>query len=137
MNTAFVFEKIEEHKRRRRIPPPSVSSVLWEYAGLSSGTTRVHTPEADLGGGCRGRAPSPEMACGFLIKKRTVRFTVVQNLYYYLISILSSSRVIAQSKAFFFVFAFKICLRQLRHLLVVHPLLRKVPNPPLGSTRVF
>ena len=52
-----------------------------------------------------------------------------------MICILSSSHyVIAQSKAFFFAFAFKIYLRhhttQLRHSFVVHPLLRKILDPP-------
>ena len=28
----------------------------------------IHTPGADLGGGCRGCAPSHEITCGFLIQ---------------------------------------------------------------------
>ena len=40
-------------------------------------------PGADLGGGCRGCAPSPEMTCGFLIqlvfcKKKTMWFIGVE-----------------------------------------------------------
>ena len=40
-------------------------------------------PGADLGGGCRGCAPSPEVTCGFLIqlvfcKKKTMWFIGVE-----------------------------------------------------------
>ena len=49
------------------------------------GTTRMNEPGADLGGGCRGRAPPspPEMTCGFLIelvfcKKKTKWFIGVE-----------------------------------------------------------
>ena len=30
--------------------------------------TKLSAPGADLGGGCRGCAPLPEMTCGFLIQ---------------------------------------------------------------------
>ena len=44
---------------------------------------RISVPGADLGGGCRGCAPPPEMTCGFLIqlvfyKKKTMWFIGVE-----------------------------------------------------------
>ena len=58
--------------------------------------------------------------------------TDIQNLLYRLICILSSSHyVISQSKALFFVFAFKMFY--VISQLVVHPLLRKILDPPLNT----
>ena len=58
------------------------------------------TAGADLGGGCRGCAPLPEMTYGFLIQLVFCKKSVV---YW--------------------------C--QLRHSLVVHPLLKKILDLPL------
>ena len=49
-------------------------------------------------GGSRGRVQGvrtpPEMTCGFLISNGAVCFTVIQNLLYHLICILSSSHYV-------------------------------------------
>ena len=75
-----------------------------------------------------------------LWKKDSIALTLCSLLHSYTKSAVSfdmysqqfTSYVITLSKAFFFVFAFKVCLRQLRHFLVVHSLLRKILDPPLN-----
>ena len=54
-----------------------------ETMRLGGDWPRVTNSAADLGGGCRGCAPSPEMTCGFLIqlvfcKKKTMWFIGVE-----------------------------------------------------------
>ena len=87
--------------------------------------------------GSRGRVqgvhppPPPEMTCHFLIK-----LGILQNMHMCMICIFSSSHdVTAWSKAFF-IFAFKICLhhQSVTPLLSLHPLLRKLLDPPLVKT---
>ena len=64
---------------------------------------------ADLGGGCRGAHTPPPPRDDLEYSNTT---GIPQNMAICMICILSSSfYVIAWSKAFFFVFAFKICLR--------------------------
>ena len=61
-------------------------------------------PGVNLGGGCRGCAPLP--------LRRLLTTGILQNMQICMICILNSSHyLVAQSKAFFFVFASKICLR--------------------------
>ena len=71
------------------------------------------------------------------LKKDNIALTLCSLLHSYTKSAVSFDMysqqftlyVIALSKAFF-VFAFKVCLRQLRHFLVVHSLRRKILDPP-------
>ena len=56
--------------------------TVWKWSDESRHPGLFHTG-ADLGGGCRGCAPSPEMTCGFLIqlvfcKKKTMWFIGVE-----------------------------------------------------------
>ena len=59
-------------------------STLKETNGRTSFGRQSLNSGADLGGGCRGCAPSPEMTCGFLIqlvfckKKKTLWFIGVE-----------------------------------------------------------
>ena len=69
-----------------------------------------------------------------LWKKDSIALTLCSLLHSYTKSAVSFDMysqqftlyVIALSKAFFFVFAFRVCLRQLRHFLVAHSLQRKI-----------
>ena len=88
--------------------------------------------------GSRGRVQgvhTPPPTCDDLLLSN--KSGILQNMHMCMICIFSSSHyVIACSKAFFFVFAFKICLRHqsLTPLLSLHPLLRKLLDPPLVKT---
>ena len=89
--------------------------------------------------GSRGRVqgvhtPPPPTCDDLLLSNKS---GILQNMHMCMICIFSSSHyVIACSKAFFFVFAFKICLhhQSVTPLLSLHPLLRKLLDPPLVKT---
>ena len=81
-------------------------------------TKNPHVPRADLRRGCRGCAPPPSQDD---LRLSNYHCAVASQL----ICFLSSSHVIALSKAFFFVFAFKICL----HHQSVTPSLSGAPPP--------
>ena len=91
--------------------PKSVIEAGWFSRKKRLMCAWAYSPGADLGGRVRRvRTPPPpsEMPCGFLIL-----YGILQNMQICLICILSSSHYVnAKSKAFFFVFTFKICLRQ-------------------------
>ena len=102
-----------------------VEKISWSMRVNRSGSwgwvQGVHTP--------------PPPACDDLLLSN--KSGILQNMHMCMICIFSSSHyVIACSKAFFFVFAFKICLRHqsLTPLLSLHPLLRKLLDPPLVKT---
>ena len=88
--------------------------------------------------GSRGRVQgvhTPPPTCDDLLLSN--KSGILQNMHMCMICIFSSSHyVIACSKAFFFVFAFKICLhhQSVTPLLSLHPLLRKLLDPPLVKT---
>ena len=42
--------------------------MKWQESNQCNNGKMTNVTEADLGGGCRGCAPPPEMACGFLIQ---------------------------------------------------------------------
>ena len=89
---------------------------------------------ADLGGGCRGCAPPPEMTCGFLINtvQSASQLYKICFIIWYVFSavhiMLLPSRKPSSSYS---LLKFVYVTSQLRHSLVVHPLLRKILDPPL------
>ena len=42
--------------------------LIFEFSCISGCKCDLFDPGVDLGGGCRGCAPPPEMTCGFLIQ---------------------------------------------------------------------
>ena len=89
---------------------------------------------ADLGGGCRGCAPPPEMTCGFLIStvQSASQLYKICFIIWYVFSavhiMLLPSRKPSSSYS---LLKFVYVTSQLRHSLVVHSLLRKILDPPL------
>ena len=94
---------------------------------------------ADLGGGCRGCAPPPKMTCGFLINtvQSASQLYKICFIIWYVFSavhiMLLPSRKPSSSYS---LLKFVYVTSQLRHSLVMHPLLRKILDPPL-SRRVI
>ena len=93
---------------------------------------------ADLGEGCRGCAPPPpEMTCGFLINtvQSASQLYKICFIIWYVFSavhiMLLPSRKPSSSYS---LLKFVYVTSQLRHSLVVHPLLRKILDPPLLYT---
>ena len=93
------------------------------------------TVGADLGGGCRGCAPPPpEMTCGFLIstvQSASQLYKICFIIWYVFsavhIMLLPSRKPSSSYSPLKFVYV----TSQLRHSLEVHPLLRKILDPPL------
>ena len=94
------------------------------------------TTGADLGGGCRGCVPPPpEMTCGFLINtvESASQLYKICFIIWYVFSavhiMLLPSRKPSSSYS---LLKFVYVTSQLRHSLVVQPLLRKILDPPLN-----
>ena len=110
-----------------------ISSTLLRVDQMGGGPGNEGGAGADPGGGCRGCAP-PRMTCGrFLIN-------TVQSLDRHTKSVLSFDMYsqqftlcyfLVKSPLLQFVFAFKIFY--VMGQLVVHPVLRKILDPPLWS----
>ena len=91
--------------------------------------------------GSRGRVQGmrtpPEMTCGFLINtvQSASQLYKICFIIWYVFSavhiMLLPSRKPSSSYS---LLKFVYVTSQLRHSLVVHPLLRKIPDPPLGTT---
>ena len=113
--------------------------LLWvhpDMAGIPS-RGKGNTPtRADLGRGCRGCAPPPEMTCGFLINtvQSASQLYKICFIIWYVFSavhiMLLPSRKPSSSYS---LLKFVYVTSQLRHSLVVHPLLRKILDPPLSQ----
>ena len=116
-----------------------VQSHLWKYMpNLKACCCVFHTVEhtgADLGGGCRGCAPPPpEMTCGFLIN--TVESaSQLYKIFFIIWYVFSAVHIMLlpsrKPSSSYSLLKFVYVTSQLRHSLVVHPLLRKILDPPL------
>ena len=85
----------------------------------------------DLGGRCRGCAsPVHEMTCGFLIQ--LVFCKKICCIVWYVFSAVHIMLLPSQKPSSFSLLKFVDLTSQLCHSLVVHPLLRKIPDPPLS-----
>ena len=118
-----------------------IQEINW-WVFKKKNTKKRAFPGADLGGGCRGcpPPPPPEMTCGFLINtvQSASQLYKICFIIWYVFSavhiMLLPSRKPSSSYS---LLKFVYVTSQLRHSLVVHPLLRKILDPPLVPVYFF
>ena len=113
------------YKPYRYVSPHWVEFLVWNTYTLSG---------ADLGGGCRGCAPPPEMTCGFQINtvQSASQLYKICFIIWYVFSAVHIMLLPSRKPSYYYsLLKFVYVTSQLRHSLVVHRLLQKILDPPL------